>query len=191
MLEQVAAEIEAHIQVELGVHVVLEHIQKIDHERHDQAADDDQGQQDRAVAPPGPREDRWDRLAPQNVIHQDLERPGREQAGRDAGDGDDHRADGQLPVRSQVVEDSPEVGHDSSRQRATPVRCGDEIIMRPDVLVHRGSLLRRRSSGDWTRQLVASDLDSRQPRRVISPGVEPELILGITVDGGLLMRGVG
>ena len=44
MLEQIAAEIEAHIQVELGVHVVLEHIQKIDHERHEQTADDDQGQ---------------------------------------------------------------------------------------------------------------------------------------------------
>ena len=66
--------------------------------------------------PPAQREDRWDRLASQNVIHQDLERPRREQAGRDAGDGDEHRADGQLPVRSHVAEDSPEVGHDSSRQ---------------------------------------------------------------------------
>ena len=53
MLEQVATKVEPHAEVELGVDVVLEHIQDIDHERHEQAAEDDQGQQDRAVARPG------------------------------------------------------------------------------------------------------------------------------------------
>ena len=155
MLEQVAAEVEAHAQVDLGVHVVLEHIQEVDHQRHEQAADDDHGQEDRAVAPPGGAEageDRRDRLAPQHVVHQQLERPRREQAGRDAGDGDDHRADGQLPVRPQVAEHSPEVRHDSSRQWSTRARRGDEIVVRSGcVPLIVAPPFSRRSRGDWPR----------------------------------------
>ena len=133
MLEQVAAEVESHVQVELCVHVVLEHLEDIDHERDEQAAEDDKGQQGRAVTRPGGHEageDRRYRLAAQHAVHQDLQRPGHEQAGRDAGDHDDHRADGQLPVRSQIVEDSPEVRHDPSRLWSTRVRRGDGLTNR-------------------------------------------------------------
>ena len=73
MLEQVAAEVEPHAQVDLGVHVVLEHVQEVDHQGHDQPADDDHEQEDRAVSAFAGREARQDtrnRLASQHVVYQ-------------------------------------------------------------------------------------------------------------------------
>src|SRR6516162_9616330 len=50
----------------------------------------------------------------------------------------------------------------------------------------RQAIVRRRAPG----RLVAGDLGRRQPRRVIGPGVEPELILVLRVYAGLLVRGI-